>query len=117
MGWVSRNVLENKIFAWLVVALSISCYISAGVFQGDPAAMLQGFVAAAADSKLVSVSSADLSVLTIAGAALIRKDFQLRNPDDADDTTKATLVAAASLLFPVTGAGLYCALRPPLPEE
>jgi hypothetical protein len=115
MGWVSRNVLENKIFGWLIAALSISVYFSSGVFDVDPSVMLQGFREAAADSKLVSVSSADLSVLTIAAAVLIRKDFQLRNPEAEDN--KASLIAASSVLFPVVGAAVYCALRPPLPEE
>jgi hypothetical protein len=33
------------------------------------------------------------------------------------DMTKANIIAASTVLLPVIGSTIYCALRPPLPEE
>ncbi|KAL3919508.1 MAG: hypothetical protein SGILL_003720 [Bacillariaceae sp.] len=116
-SWITANVLDNKLANWLTVVLCGSVLITSGILSSpnDFAGILESYLGLASTSKFVSVSSVDLSVLTIAAAALIPQDLRLRKA--GGDNSNATLIAASTLLLPVVGAALYCALRPPLPEE
>jgi hypothetical protein len=128
MAWGTRNVLENKLFSWGLVALCVSVLAVSGVLVGSENLhphLLEEYKSLLQSSKFVAVSTADLAVLTISAAVLIPKDYQLRTTtttDDDDDesslkSNKGPILAATTVLFPVLGAALYCALRPPLPEE
>jgi hypothetical protein len=136
MAWFSRNVLENKIFNWLVVALVVSIPITTGVVavgledwssssSASASAAVAGYWELFGTTKLVSISTVDLCILTTAAAALIPRDYKLRVLSSEEDGEQqqqqqqkmANRIAVATLLFPVLGAALYCALRPPLPEE
>mmetsp|Transcript_28554 Transcript_28554/g.42018 ORF Transcript_28554/g.42018 Transcript_28554/m.42018 type:complete len:170 (+) Transcript_28554:142-651(+) len=113
------RLLENKFVDWGILGLAVSIPVTFGLFSsGDVSSLLNDYAEMASNSKLVSVSTADLLTLTVAASILIRRDYKLRVDEGRDDTEKtATLIAIATALFPVFGAGLYCALRPPLPEE
>ena len=118
LGWFTRNVLENKIFNWgLVASVAFIVYSNGlveGVAQGGVGPMWQDFVGSISNSKFASVSSADAIIYNLAIASLIARDYKLRVPT-ADDT-KANQVASLTLLLPFLGATLYCAVRPKLPE-
>lgn len=114
-GWVTKNVLENKIVNWGLVALCLSNIVQSGILGLDFSQVLAGFQELVGQSKLANVSSVDLTILTIAAATLIPRDLKLR--DAEIDDQKANLIAASTVLLPIVGAGLYCALRPSLPEE
>ncbi|KAI2491052.1 hypothetical protein MHU86_23496 [Fragilaria crotonensis] len=112
VGWFTTNVFENKLFN--IGALALSLYFATQVSWSDFGTTSQGFVDMWNVSKFVSVSSVDLSVLTLTTAALIPQDYRIRNPKDDG---QANLIAASTLLLPVYGALIYCVLRPTLPEE
>jgi len=116
LGWFTSNVLENKIVNYIVLAIALSVPVTSGVFQPsfDFGQAYQDYQSMLATSKFVSVSTADLSMLTIVSALLIPDDLKRRG---VEDETKQKLIAAASLLLPVIGGSLYCALRPELSEE
>lgn len=128
-SWVTRNVFENKLFSWSVVALTASLLFTSGILSADLEGTVAGYVQLASTSKLVAVSSLDLAVLTACAATLIPRDYLLRDAApssssaaSAEDERKgviarANLLAASTLLLPLLGAALYCALRPPLPED
>ena len=63
---------------------------------------------------ICSVSSLDLSILTLTMASLVPEDLKRRG---VEDSNKANAIAASTILLPVLGAALFCALRPSLPEE
>jgi hypothetical protein len=115
VGWITRNVLENKFFNFALVALCGTTVLSSGVLYQDFTTVLSGFQDLIATSKLASVSSVDLFILTIVAATLIPRDYQLRVPDVEDN--QANIIAASTLLVPIVGAALYCAWRPSLPES
>jgi hypothetical protein len=120
MAWFSRNVLENKVFNWLVVALVVSVPIATGAVTSgleDWSGAVAGFWDLFGTTKLASISTIDLCILTTAAAALIPRDYRLRVSSEEEEQKNANLIAASTLLFPVLGAALYCALRPPLLEE
>jgi hypothetical protein len=117
LGWVTRNVLENKILNWIVVALAFSTFYSTGLFAGillDPAGQIQGYMDLFSSTAICSVSSFDLAILTMTAASLIPEDLKRRGMDDSG---RAYAIAASTLLLPVVGSTIYCALRPSLPEE
>lgn len=116
LGWVVRNVLENKLFSFGVLALCLfQYYTMAGPLLQDPGDVLQGFVNLVTTSKFASVSTLDLAILSLTGASLIPLDYKYRRPNVED--SKANLIAASTLLLPLLGTAIYCALRPSLPEE
>ena len=118
--FITRNVAENKIFNWLMIILCGSAIFSSGILGqlGDIGSVISDYSQLASTSKLVTVSSVDLTILTIVAATLIPRDYRLRIQDDDDTAAKnANLIAASTVLLPVIGAALYCALRPSLPEE
>mmetsp|Transcript_14717 Transcript_14717/g.41667 ORF Transcript_14717/g.41667 Transcript_14717/m.41667 type:complete len:136 (+) Transcript_14717:859-1266(+) len=121
MGWLSRNVLENRAFSAVLLVLLLTLPFSTGVVSniGDIQDMIAGYGELFSTSKLVSVSSLDLTILTLVGASLIPADYQLRSGgnDSPDSEMQGKLIAVSTLLFPVVGLATYCALRPRLSAE
>jgi len=117
-SWFTRYVLENKITSVVSLGLLASGVLSAlpRIDETGVSAALSDFVTLVGQSKFVSVSSLDLTILTIAAATLIPRDLQLRSPNE--DTTKiGQQIATVSLFFPILGAALYCLWRPSLPAD
>lgn len=117
LGWVTKNVLENKIFNWFLVVLILSAYTSTGfasAMLADPASEIKGYQEMFSSTAICSVSSLDLSILTLTMASLVPEDLKRRG---VEDSNKANAIAASTILLPVLGAALFCALRPSLPEE
>lgn len=117
LGWVTKNVLENKIFNWFVVALGLSTFYSTGLIDGvltDAANQIAGYKELFSTTAIASASSCDLAILTLTAASLIPEDLKRRG---VDDSSKATAIAGSTALLPIVGAAIYCALRPSLPEE
>jgi len=116
VGWFVENVLENKLFNKAVLALCLyQYYIMAGPLSANPGEVWQGFVDLVSSSKFASVSSLDLVILSLTAASLTPLDYKYRRPDAHD--SRANLIAASTLLLPLLGTALYCALRPPLPKD
>ena len=117
LGWFTANVLENKAFNWFVVVMAFSALITTGLLDAlttDFSGTVQGYVDLFESTAICSASSIDGLILCLTAASLIPEDLQRRG---VKDPTKAAGIAAATLLLPVLGTTLYCALRPPLPEE
>ena len=117
LGWVTKNVLENKVFNWFVVALAASALVTTGglsALWNDPQGQIQGYTDLFQQTAIASASSVDFAILCLTAASLIPEDLQRRG---VTDTNKSRAIAASTLLLPMIGATLYCALRPPLPEE
>jgi hypothetical protein len=117
LGWFTANVLENKVFNWVVVGLALSSLVSTGVVSGlvtDFQGELDGFGHLFSTTAFASASSVDICLLTLSAASLIPEDLKRRG---VTDMTKANIIAASTVLLPVIGSTIYCALRPPLPEE
>jgi len=117
LGPITKNVLENKIFNWFVVALGISTFFVTGAvpaLMNDPQQLLSGYVDVVTSSALGFVSTVDLAILCATAASLIPEDLERRGMTDSN---KANAIAVSTLLLPVVGPTLYCALRPSLPEE
>ena len=123
MAWFSRNVLENKLYSWAVVALIFSVPFATGAVDActlNLESQLSGYAQLVATTKFASVSTADLATLTIALALLIPQDYALRCSDEVsekDIKQKGTLIAVSTLFLPILGGALYAALRPSLEEE
>jgi len=113
LGWFTRTFLENKIFNSVILFMALSIPYFGGLYASDIPAVWNGFQAMLATSKLVSVSTVDLSVLTVTSALLIREDLMRRGVTDAQ---KVNAVAAKTIFLPVVGAALYCIFRPELEE-
>ncbi|CAJ1937492.1 unnamed protein product [Cylindrotheca closterium] len=115
LGWVTKNVLENKIFNWAMVALAASVFVSTGFLSGlaaDAGGQIQGYSELFQSTAIASVSSCDLAILTVAAASLIPEDLKRRGFDSSGN--KASAIAASTVVLPIFGAILYCALRPKL---
>ena len=125
MAWFSRNVLENKLYSWAVVALILSVPFATGAVDActlNLESQLSGYAQLVATTKFASVSTADLATLTIALALLIPQDYALRcsssdEVSEKDIKQKGTLIAVSTLFLPILGGALYAALRPSLEEE
>jgi hypothetical protein len=131
LSWITATVLENKVFNWMNVAACgllilsswgiLSNVATAGGSAGDSwnlNASWDNYLQLASTSKLVSVSSVDLIILTVSAATVIPRDYTLRTTSEAESSKeKGIMVAYATLVLPVVGAALYCALRPPLPDS
>lgn len=116
-GWFTSNILENKTFHLFNFVLAVSTLVSTGVVSSlinDFSATTGGFVDLVSTATFASVSTVDLSLLTICAASIIPEDLKRRG---INDEQKANLIAASTLLLPVIGGCLYCALRPELPSE
>ena len=73
IGFVTKNILENKIFNWLIVAFSISNLFVSGTvsaFLNDPQLLFSGYSDLLASSALGFVSTVDLAILTLTAASL-----------------------------------------------
>jgi hypothetical protein len=116
LNWATKNVFENKAFNWLQVALFFYFAVTYAIqpAMADSTSLLSGFQVLLSSSKFACVSTADLTLLSITAAAFIPQDYKLRSPENA---SKATLIGASTLLIPVLGPALYCALRPKLPTQ
>lgn len=115
LGWFTRNVLENKAVNFSVLLLSVLVPLTSGILAPgfNMEQSFQEFLALISSSKFVSVSSVDLSLLSLSAAILIPDDLKRRG---FEDETKAKAIAAASLILPVIGGAVYCALRPEMEE-
>jgi hypothetical protein len=120
LGWVTRHVLESKLFSYVTLAAtcgSILLPLGKAVAVGleDPTALVEGFTQLVSTSKFVGASSLDITILYLTCVALTPGDYRLRNPEATD--TQARQVAALSALFPFIGSAFYLAWRPELPVE
>lgn len=116
LGWFTKNVLENKIFNWVIFIALVNTYIISGAGEGlitDFSGTFQEFLTMIKGSALATVSTVDLSILCLTGASLIPEDLERRG---IDDKGKAYAIAASTLLLPTAGLALYAALRPTLKE-
>lgn len=117
LGWVTRNIFENKLFNLAVVVLCLyQYYTMAGPLLSDTSTVVNDFVELLQTSKFASVSSLDLVILSITSASLIPLDYSYRQQSN-DDSITPKAIAASTLLLPLLGAAIYCLIRPSLPEE
>eukprot|EP00980_Cylindrotheca_fusiformis_P002513 scaffold587_cov77-Cylindrotheca_fusiformis.AAC.3 len=117
LGWVTKNVFENKVFNWAVVALSLSYFYTTGLIGElltDATGQVQGFTDVLSNAGIASATAVDIIICTIAAALVIPEDLKRRG---IDDPSKATAIAASTVLLPTIGAAFYCALRPSLPKR
>ena len=112
-GWWARNVWENRLVHGAVLALGASSFYTTGVvtaLKTDFAGTVQGYVDLFHSTAIAGVSSVDFTILCLTAASLIPEDLARRGVTGS----KAKAIAAATLLAPMLGAALYCALRPEL---
>ena len=117
LGWITANILENKIFNWFILLAFTSAYITSGgvsTLISDASGTIDGFGKLFSDTAIASASSVDFLILTLSAASWIPEDLNRRNYKG--DVAPA-LIAASTVLLPGVGAALYCALRPSLDEE
>jgi hypothetical protein len=116
LGWVVRNVFENKLFNCGVVALCLYQYgLAIDPLLHSLDSVWQGYVDLVTSSKFASVSTVDLIILSTTAASVIPLDLKYRQPHVEEG--KANLIAASTLFLPVLGVAAYVALRPNLPKE
>lgn len=116
LGWFTANVLENKIFNYVIVAACVSATVTSGALEAlisDPTELLRGY-SDMLGTAIASVSSLDLFILTLSAASFIPEDLERRS---YDGKLSPEVIAASTVLLPVLGVALYCALRPALEEE
>lgn len=113
---MTANILENKIFNYVIVVACISAIVTSGALEAlisDPTELLRGY-SDMLGTAIASVSSLDLFILTLSAASFIPEDLERRS---YDGKFSVKVIAASTILLPVLGAALYCALRPALEEE
>jgi hypothetical protein len=116
LGWITANVLENKIINWGLAAIVASAYVSSGFFNAlisDPKQLISGYQELFTDTAIASASSMDFLILTLVAASLVPEDLARRGVKKGIAPYAA---AFATVLWPGVGAALYCALRPELEE-
>ena len=122
-SWFTRTILENKVTSIAsILLLGASVTSALGNLPVPPDAstlssVWSDYALLASQSKLVSVSSLDLAILTIVAATLIPRDLQLRKGDSESTLVLGRNIALGTVLFPIVGAALYCLWRPQLPTE
>jgi len=117
LGWFTKNVLENKIFNWVLFAVLANAYLISGAANGiflDPAGLLSEFKDMIGGSALGLTTTVDFAILCLTGASLVPEDLKRRG---FVDDGKANAIAASTLLFPAAGLALYSALRPSLDDS
>lgn len=117
LGWFTANVLENKLFNYFIAALFTSAYITSGAVGAlisDPVQLIKGYGDSFSETALVSASSMDFVILTLAAASFIPEDLSRRG---YRGSVSPEVVALSTVLLPGAGAALYCALRPSLEDE
>lgn len=114
MGWASRNLFENRLFGVALSALAISIPFTSGLFEPgfDLSAAASGFRELVGSSRFVSVSLADIAIMSLLAAFLVEEDAGGRGW--GGDKARALLVA--SVLLPVITPCLYLAARPSLED-
>lgn len=116
ISWVTRNILENKLFAWSAVLFTLYLPIACNVFpayQADPVGLVRGFWEFCTSSRFAAVSLVDIILLYASAVAVTPRDYLLRNPEATP--SQAQQVALGTALLPFLGTALYCATRPALP--
>jgi len=114
LGWFTRNVLENKLFSGALVLLGASIYAPlVGPMVADAQSVLNGFGDLTSQAAIALVSSCDLAIITLTLSILVAEDMETRG---IEDKNTITAVSASTLLLPIVGAILYCAVRPSLSE-
>eukprot|EP00549_Striatella_unipunctata_P016193 CAMPEP_0118707924 /NCGR_PEP_ID=MMETSP0800-20121206/21529_1 /TAXON_ID=210618 ORGANISM="Striatella unipunctata, Strain CCMP2910" /NCGR_SAMPLE_ID=MMETSP0800 /ASSEMBLY_ACC=CAM_ASM_000638 /LENGTH=196 /DNA_ID=CAMNT_0006610915 /DNA_START=212 /DNA_END=802 /DNA_ORIENTATION=- len=114
-SWVGRNVFDNKLFNVGLLLLALYYPLSASGLASSLDQLPQAwesFVEVAKGSQFVSTSSMDFVIFNCMIALLVAQDAKVRG----DEPTKANLIGLSTLLLPVWGGALYCALRPSLKE-
>lgn len=116
LGWFTKSVLENKIANYLVLVVALLVPFASGIFtpEFNFDRSLEEYISLVTSSKFVSISTVDLSFLSIATALLIPDDLKRRG---FDNDSMAKVIAAATLLLPVIGGAFYCALRPEVNDD
>eukprot|EP00751_Fragilariopsis_kerguelensis_P033797 CAMPEP_0170975990 /NCGR_PEP_ID=MMETSP0735-20130129/48437_1 /TAXON_ID=186038 /ORGANISM="Fragilariopsis kerguelensis, Strain L26-C5" /LENGTH=443 /DNA_ID=CAMNT_0011397825 /DNA_START=91 /DNA_END=1422 /DNA_ORIENTATION=+ len=116
LGWLTRNVWENKLFNWATVAFGFyALYAGAAPGLNDPATNFQGLIDFITTSRFASVSIADLSLITLILTKEVTDDYKIRcRGSTAENINRAPFIGASTALLPVLGAAIYCALRPSL---
>jgi len=117
LGWVTANILENKIFNWFIAVAFTSAYITSGgvnALLSDASGTIDGYLQLFSETAIASASSVDFLILTLSAASWITEDLSRRN---YEGKLPPALIAASTVLLPGAGVALYCALRPSLDEE
>lgn len=117
LGWVTKNVLENKIFNWFMVIVAMSSLFTTGLMNAlvnDFGGTVQGYTDVFSSAAIAGVSSVDFAILCMTAASLIPEDLERRG---CTDKSNANAIAVSTLLLPMIGATIYVALRPTLPEN
>ena len=116
LGWVTKNVLENKIFNWFMVILAMSSLFTTGLLNAlveDFGGTVAGYADLFSSTAIAGVSSIDFLILCVTAASMVPEDLLRRGVTDK----RANAIAASTLLLPMIGATIYCALRKPLPDN
>ncbi|GMI51431.1 hypothetical protein ScalyP_jg3978 [Parmales sp. scaly parma] len=83
IGWVTRNIFENKVFAALLLLFSCSTIVNSSigidVVGGSFPTILSDYITQASTSKIISTGSADLFCLLATCNLLIKEDAVRRN--------------------------------------
>jgi hypothetical protein len=119
LGWFTKNVLENKVFSWVLFAVLANAYVISGAAESlvtNPISTFQEFGHCIGGSALGTASTVDFTILCLTGASLVPEDLKRRGFDE-EDNGKAYAIAASTVLFPGAGLALYSALRPSLTDE
>ena len=117
LGRVTKNVLENKIFNWFMVVVAMSSLFTTGLLNAlveDFGGTVSGYADIFSSTAIAGVSSVDFAILCATAASMIPEDLERRG---FTDKSKANAIAASTLFLPMIGATIYCALRPPLPDN
>lgn len=115
LGWFTRNVLENKFFSAALVVLGATIYAPLiGPMVADASTVIDGFVDLTSQAAVAFVSSFDLAIITFTLSTLVAEDMERRG---IENKNVVTAISASTLLLPIFGALLYCALRPSIPED
>jgi len=116
LGWLTRNVWENKLFNWATVVFGFyALYAGAAPGLNDPATNFQGLLDFITTSRFASVSIADLSLITLILTKEVTDDYKIRcRGSNSQNAKRAPFIGASTALLPVLGAAIYCALRPSL---
>jgi hypothetical protein len=108
------GVFESRLFGGAMLALSCSIPISAQLLQiVDVPVALGQFSALCSQSKLVAVSCADLSVLSLTLALLVGEDARRRGIGQANSVA----LTVASILLPAIAPAGYMLFRPLIDVE
>ena len=66
LGWVTKNVLENKAFSWFMVVVAASSLFTTGLLNAlvdDFGGTVQGYLDLVSSTAIAGVSSVDFAIL------------------------------------------------------